>query len=183
METLELSVHAPEPREQFFESIYETAFPAFARFAAKMNASFDDAKDVFQDAMVVYYEKSNDPKFLPRTTPEAYVLGIARHLWLKRFKRQRSSVSLEREDSEFAVPADFFPDERELSLLSFVAQSGQKCLDLLQKFYFEKTPLKEIAAFLGYRTEHSAAVQKYKCIGKLRDAIKANSIRYEDFHF
>src|SRR5688500_19826541 len=89
METLELSVHAPEPREQFFESIYETAFPAFARFAAKMNASFDDAKDVFQDAMVVYYEKSNDPKFLPRTTPEAYVLGIARHLWLKRFKRQR----------------------------------------------------------------------------------------------
>ena len=182
METLELPVHATEQREQSFERVYEEAFPAFARFAAKMNASFDDAKDVFQDAMVVYYEKSNDPAFILRTTPEAYVLGVARHLWLKRFKRERSSVPLENAESEFAVPADFFPDERELSLLSFVAQSGQKCLDLLQRFYFEKTPLKEIAAFLGYRTEHSAAVQKYKCIVKLRDAIRANSIHYEDFH-
>ena len=34
---------------------------------------------------------------------------------------------------------------------------------------------------LGYRDEHSAAVQKFKCIGKMRDSIRSKAMDYEDF--
>ena len=173
----------PECRERLFEELYEQAFPPFARFAGKMGASFQDAKDVFQDAMVIYYEKLQTPEFSLRSTPEAYVLGIARNLWWKKFSHDRRYLSPEDGHGEFSIPEDYFPDRKELSLLSFLERSGQKCLDLLHRFYFEKASLKQIAANLGYRTEHSAAVQKYKCIGKLRDVIKERSIHYEDFHF
>lgn len=164
-----------------FEDLYRKAFPAFARYASERGASFDDAKDVFHDALVAYYEKSADPSFVVRISPEAYVSGIARHLWLRRFREQRRQVPLTTTQERGATQDDFYAGKEEVSLLKFIERTGKQCLELLHRFYYEKLSLKEIAAYLGYRTEHSAAVQKYKCIAKIRDAVKAQSLRYEDF--
>jgi len=45
-------------------------------------------------------------------------------------------------------------------------------MDLLQAFYYFKTPMREIAEEFGYRSERSATVQKYKCLEKVRDTVK-----------
>ena len=163
-----------------FENLYEKAFVAFAKFASRRKTSYEDAKDIFHDAMVIYLEKSSDPALSIHTSPERYVVGIAKHLWNRKFRRDLQVVSFD-EQLAVSVPADFFPEQKEVSLLNFLERMGQRCMDLLQKFYFEKASLREIAAFLGYRTEHSAAVQKFKCIAKLRDFIKAKAVKYEDF--
>lgn len=182
MEIEEL-VQTPKPvcSASEFESLYENAFPAFARFAGNRNASFEDAKDIFHDAMVIYYEKSQDPDFAVMVSPEAYVVGIAKNLWLRKYNRDKDRRFLSADEQDFMVPPDFFPDQREVRLLSFLERAGEKCLDLLQRFYFQKMSLKAIASSLGYKTEHSAAVQKYKCIGKVREAIRSKSLHYEDF--
>jgi DNA-directed RNA polymerase specialized sigma24 family protein len=163
-----------------FEGLYEKAFLAFAKFASNRKTSYEDAKDIFHDAMVIYLEKSSDPGFRIHSSPEAYVVGISKHLWSRKFRRDRQQVSLD-EELAISIPADFFPSQKELSLLNFLERTGEKCMDLLQRFYFEKASLRDIATFLGYRTEHSAAVQKFKCIRKLRDVVKAKAIKYEDF--
>lgn len=182
MESLEMTIHIPAAnREKFFEELYESAFPNFARFAARMNASFADTKDIFQDALVLFYEKSMDPDFILRSTPEAYILGIAKHLWIRKFNHDRHKVSFDILESQISIPADYFPTVNEIHLLKLLESSGQKCLDLLRKFYYEKMSLTDIAVALGYRSVRSATVQKYKCIGKMRDAIKSNSSQYEDF--
>ena len=67
-------------------------------------------------------------------------------------------------------------------LLQFLEKAGQKCLDLLRAFYYQKTPVKQLAETLGYANEHSASVQKYKCLEKVRHSIQQKSLRYEDFH-
>ena len=182
MELLERTIHIPAAtREKFFEELYESAFPHFARFAARMNASFDDTKDIFHDALVLFYEKSLDPDFALRSTPEAYILGIAKHLWIRKFNHERHKISLDTIESQTSIPADYFPTVNEIHLLKLLESSGKKCLDLLQKFYYEKMSLTDIAAALGYQSVRSVTVQKYKCIGKMRDAIKSNSAHYEDF--
>jgi RNA polymerase sigma factor (sigma-70 family) len=168
-------------REALFETLYERAFPPFARFAARMNASFQDARDIFHDALVIFYEKSQDADFSIHTSEEAYVMGIAKHLWIRKFNRDRHHISLDLIESEISLPSDYFPAVDETRLLTYLEKSGKKCLELLRKFYFEKNDLRDIADLLGYRSEHSAAVQKYKCIGKMRDAIKTNAMGYEDF--
>lgn len=185
METLDKTIRVlpVSSREAFFEKLYESAFPAFAHFAARMNASFQDAKDIFHDALVIYYEKSLAEDFVIHTTPEAYVVGIARHLWIRKFKRDRRNISLDAAEAQITLPPDYFPTVDESRLLKFVERAGKRCLDLLQRFYYEKAGLREIAQSLGYRSERSAAVQKHKCIGKMRDAIKAKAIDYEDFTF
>ena len=183
MELLEKRIDRPvaEARERLFEGLYERAFPLFARIAAQRNASFEDARDIFHDALVVYYEKCGEPEFVIQVSPEAYVLGIAKHLWIKRFNRDRHHVSLTEYESSISLPLDHFAGVNEDRLLSFLERSGRKCLELLRQFYYEKTSLGNIAASLGYRSEHSVAVQKFKCIGKIRDAIRSKAMNYEDF--
>jgi RNA polymerase sigma factor (sigma-70 family) len=183
MELLQNAIELPpvQSREQFFEDLYEKAFPPFARFAARRGASLQDAQDIFHDALVIYYEKSTDANVVIHTSPEAYVIGTARHLWIRKFHRDVQQVSLDAAEAAMNIPADFYPEKNEARLLRFLEKSGRKCLDLLQSFYFQKASLKEIASSLGYSTEHSAAVQKFKCIGKIRDSIKEQSATYEDF--
>jgi RNA polymerase sigma factor (sigma-70 family) len=183
MELLEktMDVVPGESREIFFEQLYENAFPAFARFASKMNASFQDAKDIFHDALVIYYEKTMGKDLAIRTSAEAYVVGIAKHLWIRKYKKDRYKVPLDRVESEISIPPDYYATGNELELLDFLEKSGRKCLDLLRKFYFENRSLQNIAAVLGYGNVRSATVQKFKCIAKLRDAIKEKNVDYEDF--
>lgn len=169
------------PREAFFEDLYKNAFPAFARFAARVHCSFEDARDIFHDALVIYYEKCAVPGFSPRASAEAYVVGIAKNLWTQKFRRDRNFVILDGHEGDVSVPPDYFPSASEMSLLTFLEQTGTRCLELLRKFYFDKASLRNIADALGYGSEHSAAVQKHKCIAKIRTAIEQKSMKYEDF--
>lgn len=173
--------YAADPKSEVFEALYKRAFPIVARFAARLNGSLDDAKDIFHDALVIYYEKSTCEGFVAKQSPEAYIAGIARHLWIRKFKHDRNKVSLADLDPSISIPADYYPSVNESRLLRFIEQSGKKCLELLQKFYYGHRSMQEVATVLGYPNAHAAAAQKYKCIGRMREALKSKSVDYEDF--
>lgn len=164
-----------------FEDLYETAFPPFARFAARMNASFEDARDIFQDALVLWIEKCQHGDPVVRISPQAYIMGIGKHLWFKKFHRDRSKIVFTDMEQSISIPEGYYPTVNEMRLLDILERSGKKCLELLRRFYYDGKGLKDITVSLGYRTEHSASVQKYKCIAKLRQFIRKKALNYEDF--
>jgi RNA polymerase sigma factor (sigma-70 family) len=168
-------------RDTFFEETYESVFPAVAAFVNEMNGSYDDAKDIFQDALIIYYERLSENRLTIISSPERYIIGIAKHLWLRKFKDDKKKVSLDDFEKALRVPEDFYPDVTLTRVLRYVEAAGTKCLNLLRSFYFEKVTLKEVAMRFGYGSEHSAAVQKYKCLEKIRESIKEKSMTYEDF--
>ena len=51
-------IRIPEERALLFAQLYEETFPNVAKFVANRGGTFDDAKDIFQDALVILYEKS-----------------------------------------------------------------------------------------------------------------------------
>ena len=163
------------------KNLYEKAFPPFARFAGRMNASFEDARDIFQDAMVIWIEKCRDGDPAVSTSPQAYLMGIGKHLWFKKFHRDRSRIVFSEMELSITIPEDFYPTVNESRLLDILERSGKRCMELLRRFYYEGNALKDITASLGFSTEHSASVQKYKCIAKLRQFIKKRALNYEDF--
>jgi DNA-directed RNA polymerase specialized sigma24 family protein len=61
--------------------LYQQAFPLVAQYVSKTGGSFHDAKDVFQDALVIYYEKQAAGAVAIQYSEKAYILGIAKHLW------------------------------------------------------------------------------------------------------
>jgi len=168
-------------RDQLFEELYITAFPVVARFVRKMNGSLDDASDLFQDALVIYCEKIADPNFTTYISAEAYILGISKHLWIRKYTHDRRRVSLDAMESSITIPNDYDPEVDSLQLLKLLATTGKKCMELLQAFYYEKISMKTLAGKFGFGTERSATVQKYKCIEKIRETIQQQSASYEDF--
>jgi len=181
METVCVSQTRPsEVPVELFESLYEQAFPAVARFVSARKGTLDDAFDIFHDALVIFYEKT-EARFTPAASAEAYVLGIAKHLWLHRFSKERRSVSLEDAEKTITLPDDYFPKVNDVRLLRFLESAGKRCLELLHAFYYQKQSMDEIAEAFGFSTGRSATVQKFKCIEKVRHTIQEKSLQYEDF--
>lgn len=166
------------PAQRFTEDLpglYEETYPAVAAFVAKMGGSPDDAKDIFHDALVIFFEKDIQPD-----NPGAYILGIAKHLWLRKYKQDKYRLNLD----DFEKSIDVAEEENSplaTRLLRLIETAGRSCLDLLQAFYYEKRPAEEIAEDLHYSNAHSAIVQKHKCLQKLRNTIKEKSLQYESF--
>ncbi|MBS0029936.1 RNA polymerase sigma factor [Chitinophaga sp. 22321] len=159
--------------DQWLEEIYRNLLPQVARMVHRMNGNLEMAKDVFQDAVIIYLEKQRQ-QTLPANVPaQAYIMGIARICCIRKMKQTGRYTSLENINSDISVPADYYalpPVER--SVLNYVKAAGKRCLQLLQAFYYDHLSIQEIAAGFDFKTPHSASVQKYKCLEKVREQIK-----------
>jgi DNA-directed RNA polymerase specialized sigma24 family protein len=170
-------MHFIHNREEFFTRLYKKAFPVVAKYISRRGGSFYAAKDVFHDALVIYYEKTVQQVLNKDIDETAYVVGIAKHLWLRKFSNDKHVVSLD--GVEISID-----DEEELSaprIMRFLTKAGSKCMELLKSFYYDEAPLNEIAETFGFSGVRSATVQKYKCLEKVRETIKQKALQYEDF--
>lgn len=171
-------------REAWLTALYKNAFPLVARHISRMGGTFDDARDIFQDALVIYYEKITRAEMVPEYSDKAYLFGIARHLWNKRYQQSAKQVSMEELDADFDEQAGLFdPGDEEIStsrLFQLLQTAGQKCMQLLSAFYYEKLDMEHIAGRFGFSGPRSATVQKFKCLEKIKETVKEKSIDYED---
>ena len=65
------------------EAVYKENFSLIQHFVVSNNGSEDDARDVFQEAMMVLYEKSRNPEFELTCQIKTYLYSVSRRLWLK----------------------------------------------------------------------------------------------------
>jgi DNA-directed RNA polymerase specialized sigma24 family protein len=166
-------------REKVFMALYKKAFPAVAKYISKMGGSFNEAKDVFQDALVIYYEKTVIASVELQTNEQAYLLGIAKHLWAKKFRETVLRTSLDGHADDIIDEEDMQPSSAKL--LHYLETAGQKCMEILKAFYYDNLPVNKITELFGYSGVRSATVQKYKCMEKVRETIKEKSLTYADF--
>lgn len=172
---------AGEAREQLFLVLYQKVFPLVAQYISKRGGSFEEAKDIFQDALVIYYEKVLTVRDAHVQNEQVYILGIAKHLWLKKFRNEHTATVLEHPEAGGVMAEETHENPSTHKLLTFLETAGKKCMDMLKAFYYDKRPLSDIAQSFGYSGIRSATVQKYKCIEKVRDTVKEKSLHYEDF--
>lgn len=166
-------------REKAFIALYQQAFPAVAKYISKMGGGFDEAKDVFQEALVIYYERSAVKALEFKVDEKAYLFGIAKHLWAKKFGENVLHASFDSSEMDFADEESAQPSNGKL--MHYLETAGQKCMEMLKAFYYDNLPVKTIAELFGFSGERSASVQKYKCMEKVRETIKQRSLTYEDF--
>lgn len=159
--------------------LYEGTFPAVAKFVSKRGGSFEDAKDIFHDSLVIFCEKLAEEKLPLGVVEQRYLLGIAKHLWFRKAGEDNRKRRLDDLEETISIPEDYF-DTSDNRLLSLLELTGRKCLELLRAFYYDNLGIREIANAFGFSSAHSASVQKFKCIGKMRETIQKKSLTYED---
>ncbi len=155
------------------ETIYRLNYSMIQTFVLNNNGSVDDARDIFQEAMVVLYEKSRATTFSLSCQIKTYVYSICRRLWLKRLQ-QLSKFSTQVESLEDTVTVDEEIEEHEKINNDFIIMEhalgkiGEPCKSLLDAYYLQKKNMVEIAGEFGYTNADNAKTQKYKCLIRLK---------------
>ena len=164
-------------REAFFLALYKKAFPQVARYIARRGGDLQIAQDIFQDALVIYYERLTFAKNEIILNEKAFLLGVSKKLWLQHYRLDNKNQPLN--DLDIAAINDEQPATGRL--LRFLEQSGKKCMELLKACYYDDLQAADVAGLFGYSGTHSATVAKYKCLEKVRESVKQNSLSYADF--
>ncbi len=156
------------------EIIYKENFNAIQSLVVNNNGSADDAKDIFQEAMVVLYEKAKSGSFELNCLIKTYLYSVCRRLWLKKLLYQNRFTINDVQEESISVEEDLEDHDQkdqEFELMEKAMGSlGEPCKSLLEAFYLQKRNMQEIALSFGYTNSDNAKNQKYKCLMRLKKA-------------
>jgi len=159
--------------------IYSNEYVKLERFVLSNNGNRDQAKDVFQEAFVVLWRNIREDVFVPESTSEVngYLYRIAKNKWLDylRSAGYKKNTALENQH-DVAEETEGDREQKFRMVEQGLKKLGEKCRDILIRFYFRKQSMADIAHAFGW-TEASARNNKYRCIQQLRDNL--NSINDE----
>jgi len=155
------------------ETIYRENYNMIQSLIINNSGSTDDAKDIFQEAMIVLYEKVRSGSFELNCLIKTYVYSVSRRLWLKRLQ-QMNHYAPALESLQDTVPVEDEIEENDRINNEFQAMDkaisslGEPCKSLLEAYYLEKKNMQEIALSFGYTNADNAKNQKYKCLMRLK---------------
>lgn len=156
--------------------VYKEYFPTI-KFLITTNSGTDtDAEDVFQDAMIIIYRKVVGDGLILTSSFKTFLYSICRNLWLQRLDKKAFSneflgvENLNNLQDTFQFDlAETEGEKYKLFQIHFLNLS-EDCQKILRLF-LDKTPLKEIADIMGFKSEKYAKTRKFMCKEKLKNKI------------
>lgn len=156
------------------ETIYTDNYGMIQSLVLNNNGTEDDAKDIFQEALIVLYEKAKSGGFELNCQVKTYLYSVSKRLWLKRLQKN-SRYELQSnglEETTVYVEEDIGAHEKRNSEFGMMehamANIGEPCKSLLEAYYIHRQNMQEIAKAFGYTNSDNAKNQKYKCLIRLR---------------
>ena len=155
------------------EQLYRQYYLMIQSMVLANAGSKDDAADLFQETIIVLYEKVKNGNFELQCLLKTFLYSVARRLWLKKLQQQQRYMS-QPDGLDETVPVD---DEMENHLKlqndfyimeSAMSKVGEPCKSLLQAYYLQKKQMIAIAQEFGYTNADNAKTQKYKCLVRLK---------------
>lgn len=148
------------------EKIYEESLPEVIKYVKRNSGNLDDAKDVFQEGILVIYKKVSQSSLELTTSFHIFLFSVCKRIWLKKLKRKshKKEVALDEfwEDSFEENFEEKFITSRKWALYHKKFQSlAEECRKVLQMLFNGRSG-KEIASTMNY-SEDYAKRKKYKC--------------------
>ncbi len=160
-------------QREAIETIYNQHFQMVQTLVLNNSGTAEDAKDIFQEAIIVLYEKTKTGTFELNCLIKTYVYSVSRRLWLKRLQQQqRFTPETNGVEEMVAVDEDMEVHEQRNAdyqlMEKAMAGLGEPCKSLLESYYLQKKSMVEIATDFGYTNADNAKNQKYKCLMRLK---------------
>ena len=159
--------------KETLDELYKAYFPVILQFILSNNGDEDDAKDIFQESVIVLYNKVKSGNFELSSKLKTFLYSVSRRLWLKRLthlSRKTSNIA----DFEEIIPVENdieAHEERDIQLKKMeqaLYQIGEPCKTILEDFYMNGRSMQEICERFGYTNADNAKTQKYKCLQRLK---------------
>lgn len=165
------------------KAIYKEFLPRIRSFITRNGGSEADAEDVFQDALLLLFDKARKKDFVLSSAFYTFLYGICRNLWGSRLqKKSRTEVTLQ-DDFKYTKQEDIVFDmeeaEKEGIFWDSFYQLKPDCQTILQLF-FNKKSMEEIATTLSLSSAAYAKKRKFLCKEELIKIVRADR-RYQSY--
>ncbi len=154
--------------------VYRQNYPTIANFVRLNGGNDDDAKDIFQEAMIVLFNNLHNPEFKLTSRINTFLYSVARNLWLTELRRLNKlsddvyELDEQIDNNDVSLEEIEHHNLRQKRLSWSLEQLGEPCKSILSYFYFYQWTMQEIAEKMGYTNAENAKNQKYKCLLRLK---------------
>ena len=163
-------------RNHALKVIYQTNKMKIYTYVLSNSGNATEAKDVFQETIIAFYENVRDHKFKGESAISTYLYSIAKFKWLNQLKKKGLITShlekLEKNDELYKNPLDIIiSKEQKIQVIEILSQLGDSCKKLLIENIYHDKSMKEIVKNSKYSSEQVARNKKYKCMQRLKELI------------
>lgn len=153
-------------KKKTLNRIYQDYFPLVKDHVVKNSGSEDDAKDVFQDAMMAIFQTVSDEDFALTCQFKTYLYAVSTKIWKKRLRDERSQnlktthtvAQIAQEEVDDAV----LKMERYKFYQKKFKELSVKCQELL-KMFLNGVDLKRITEHFGFASVSYTKKRKFQC--------------------
>lgn len=146
--------------------IYMDFFDRIKALIIKNGGTVDDAKDVFQDALTIIFQKVQSPDFELNSSFYTFLYSICKFSWYeKKRKKVNQSVTLDYDESLIDnndIEQAIYNNEMDKVYRENFVKLSVFCQQLFRLF-FAKEKMDKIAEKLDLKNAHTARNRKYRC--------------------
>lgn len=157
--------------DRILQVIYRQYYQTIVNLVMNNSGSLQEAKDIYQETLIIFYEKVKDEDFELNCKLKTYLYSISRNLWLKQLqhkKRFTNSISDSEEYLEIPWEEASKKEDQYQAMHSALESLGEPCRSILKDFYMHSQSMEEITEKFGYTNADNAKNQKYKCLKRLK---------------
>jgi RNA polymerase sigma factor (sigma-70 family) len=156
--------------ESALDYLYKKNYKMMTRIIITNNGTEDEAKDIYQEAIVIFWQKARQDGFVLTSKISTFLYSICQNLWRKELERKSKLTSEMKDGKEYN---NFDQEERNNIIYQTINSLGETCKKVLTLYYFDNLSMQEIAERLGFANSDTAKTKKYKCKKELDDLIKS----------
>jgi len=163
--------------EKVLDHLYKKYYRMMTNIVLSNNGTEQDAKDVYQEALIVFWQKAMKKDFVLTSKISTFLYSICLNQWRKELDRKSKLDNEVKDGEEFQT---FEKEELRKVVKDCINELGDVCRDVLSYYYFDGLSMQDIAEKMNFANTDTAKTKKYKCKKKLDSLIKS---RYtvEDF--
>lgn len=168
--------------DKVLKGLYKHLLPKIAAYIRTNSGSDDEAFDVFQDAVVIFFKQVVTNKFDTQYSVSAFIYSVSRNLWINRVKKINKHILgetiLTNMTTEHFVD-EIYSEEKRAIVKKLFAKLDDKCKELLTLSIYKSLSMEDIKNRLGFASENAAKTSNYRCKKKLSELIKLSTLYKE----
>lgn len=162
-----------ENNSRVINYLYSEVGPKVKHIIMRSGGSKEEANDIFQEGIITAFENIRSEKYSLRDNTKftTYLIQVCKYKWydISNSARKSKNINL---DTDFQDDEDIVKDiirqEQYKKLHKLIDDLGERCKEILNRFYWEKESMTEIGEALNMLPK-SVKNGKYRCMKELRD--------------
>ena len=159
--------------------IYREHYPEVKSYILKNSGTVFDAQDIFQDAIVLTYQKLKSGSLHLQCSLATYIFAVSRNMWMNALRKRKKvltwDVPLEiSDDLQQDILDELQRKQQQRVYQKYFLTLGKDCQELLRHFFGGKS-MRDIADLMNYSSGY-ARKKKFECKKRLIEMLESDPL-------